>query len=442
MKKRMKAKEGITLIALVVTVVVLLVLAGVSITVLFGDHGIFKTTEKATKEFQIAHAREKIEVTLGHAQILKHTDGKYNQNNYLNDLMKKEISNIKIKGDAAIVDNYAFNIDRSVPKIGEYLGKEEELIFPEVLISEPILEADYRTAKFTITAKEEKNGISKIEIWQQGQIIDTFEYSNVKTKIEKEYTAKRNGIYTVKVHSKLTNSDSKEVQGLVMAVEFSPNGNETYKKEHQVKIMVKEDVEKVKSLKYQWTKELTQPNENTFIKECTNNSVITGNEITGTYYLWILLETESNKKNLCCSEAFNFDNEGPQVKVNSNPETETSFTLETSATDKYSKIVKYEFFVDGKSVKEYNTNEESKSFTVEYGKMGEPECEVKVTDELGNVGTNLIKCRTQLHFWNKSNIKTKTVKEERVSIGLGPSYDRLHYITSSNVYFEQDTRAL
>ena len=37
--KRIKEK-GITLIALVVTIVVLLILAGVSITVLFGDIGI------------------------------------------------------------------------------------------------------------------------------------------------------------------------------------------------------------------------------------------------------------------------------------------------------------------------------------------------------------------------------------------------------------------
>ena len=40
-------EEGITLIALVVTIVILLILAGVSILVLFGDNGIIKTAEDA-----------------------------------------------------------------------------------------------------------------------------------------------------------------------------------------------------------------------------------------------------------------------------------------------------------------------------------------------------------------------------------------------------------
>ena len=47
--KRMKEK-GITLIALVVTIVVLLILAGVSITVLFGDSGIITMAQKAADE--------------------------------------------------------------------------------------------------------------------------------------------------------------------------------------------------------------------------------------------------------------------------------------------------------------------------------------------------------------------------------------------------------
>ena len=50
-------KKGITLIALVITIVVLLILAGVSIAMLIGENGIVtqankakKATEEATKE--------------------------------------------------------------------------------------------------------------------------------------------------------------------------------------------------------------------------------------------------------------------------------------------------------------------------------------------------------------------------------------------------------
>lgn len=52
---------GITLISLVVTIVVLLILAGVTIIVLFGDDGIFSTTQNATTKFGIEAEKEKIE---------------------------------------------------------------------------------------------------------------------------------------------------------------------------------------------------------------------------------------------------------------------------------------------------------------------------------------------------------------------------------------------
>ena len=53
--------KGITLIALVVTIVVLLILAGVSIVVLWGEHGILKTAQDATGKFEIEAEREKID---------------------------------------------------------------------------------------------------------------------------------------------------------------------------------------------------------------------------------------------------------------------------------------------------------------------------------------------------------------------------------------------
>ena len=60
-----------------------------------GDNGIFKKASQSKIEYNIAKAREQLEVTLGQAKIFKHTDKKYNQDDYLDELMKKEISNIK-----------------------------------------------------------------------------------------------------------------------------------------------------------------------------------------------------------------------------------------------------------------------------------------------------------------------------------------------------------
>ena len=44
---KLKSKKGITLVALVVTIVVLLILAGVSINAVLGDNGIIKKANQA-----------------------------------------------------------------------------------------------------------------------------------------------------------------------------------------------------------------------------------------------------------------------------------------------------------------------------------------------------------------------------------------------------------
>ena len=58
MRKCLKTKSGITLIALVVTIVVLLILAGVSISLLLDENGIIKKSKDARREYGQAKANE------------------------------------------------------------------------------------------------------------------------------------------------------------------------------------------------------------------------------------------------------------------------------------------------------------------------------------------------------------------------------------------------
>ena len=55
-----KNQKGITLIALVITIIVLLILAGVSIAMLRGDQGIVSNASKAKSKSGIAEAQESI----------------------------------------------------------------------------------------------------------------------------------------------------------------------------------------------------------------------------------------------------------------------------------------------------------------------------------------------------------------------------------------------
>ena len=63
MNKLKNKTSGITLIALVVTVVVLLILASISIGVLTGEDGIIKQSQEAKEETEIAEERETVEIS-------------------------------------------------------------------------------------------------------------------------------------------------------------------------------------------------------------------------------------------------------------------------------------------------------------------------------------------------------------------------------------------
>ena len=56
----MRNQRGITLIALVITIIVLLILAGVSIAMLSGENGILTRSNQAAKETAFATARENV----------------------------------------------------------------------------------------------------------------------------------------------------------------------------------------------------------------------------------------------------------------------------------------------------------------------------------------------------------------------------------------------
>ncbi len=64
----MKSNKGVTLIALVITIIVLLILAGVSISLVVGDSGVFTRGRDATTKTQIAGLEEAVNRAVASAQ--------------------------------------------------------------------------------------------------------------------------------------------------------------------------------------------------------------------------------------------------------------------------------------------------------------------------------------------------------------------------------------
>lgn len=108
-KKIFEGKTGITLIALVITIIVLLILAGVSIMMLTGDNGILQRAVDAKEKTEIEQYREQIQV-----EVI----GSYEKNG---DLIATKIKdNIENHISGASVDGEDFDLDVT---IGEYKFK-------------------------------------------------------------------------------------------------------------------------------------------------------------------------------------------------------------------------------------------------------------------------------------------------------------------------------
>ena len=60
----LKENKGVTLVALVITIIVLLILAGVTLSMVMGDSGIFTKANKASEETNLASARDAIRLAL------------------------------------------------------------------------------------------------------------------------------------------------------------------------------------------------------------------------------------------------------------------------------------------------------------------------------------------------------------------------------------------
>lgn len=407
-----KIQNGITLIGLVVTIIVLLILAGVSINTVLGKDGIIKKTQESKERHKMSEAREKLEIELLDAKIEKQVNSKYNENEYLDSLILENIENSKVIGDTAVVDGYAFSLDRSVPKIGEYVGKEEELVFPTVATNVQIAE-DCKSATITITAKEEQNGINKIEIIQGGYVIKEYTYENVKGEITENYITKQNGKYFIKVYSKLSVTQIQNITNLVASVKYTPNGNDEYKKEHPVKISITESPEKVDSIKYQWLQTTVEPDSSTFTEIINDGETIKKSEITGQWYLWTIVTTESGKTNIVRSEAFCFDNEAPKVNSFTSTATSgTSFTLTAKVIDPDSGLNEIEFYVNNElkqTTKLSGKEETTATYTATVSSVSQSvPCYIVVRDELGNEKKQTLTAKTKLYTWERYSVNSTT----------------------------------
>ncbi len=120
----MKRNQGITLIALVVTIIVLLILAGVTLSFVAGENGILKRATKAVHVTEIASAKEQAELLMG-AYVTDYYEKKYVQAQSDKENAREYIfANFPSEGEQT--EAYWVKVEKDTNKVKVYKNKEDE----------------------------------------------------------------------------------------------------------------------------------------------------------------------------------------------------------------------------------------------------------------------------------------------------------------------------
>lgn len=117
----MKKQNGITLIALVITIIVLLILAGVSISMVTGENGLISKAGKANKETAVANDTEELKLILSDYKISEYADSTLQT---VGEYFEKKL----VDEDVRVFENGVAIVTR--PKTGNiFLVTSEEIIY-------------------------------------------------------------------------------------------------------------------------------------------------------------------------------------------------------------------------------------------------------------------------------------------------------------------------
>ena len=172
MNKKIKIQENkaITLIALVITIIVLIILAGVAINLTLGQNGLVTRAKAARGKYSTAEAKEKLEQEILNVQIQAVQEGKECNLKYLKEKIDKTKYEITLDDDenptTAVIkeigSNYYLTVDSKlkVTKVEEQQPKPQYVKFSELTWTSGKASVELSTKEAgTIEYKVGKDGI-------------------------------------------------------------------------------------------------------------------------------------------------------------------------------------------------------------------------------------------------------------------------------------------
>lgn len=202
--KKTKENKGITLVALVITIIILLLLTGITIATLGGENGLFTKVKLGKERYEISEAKEKLELEISNLQIEQQVKGEELKKEDLpkmnnNEIDVRDTTNFPIE---VIYKNYKFEIDNNFQVI--YIGEANETII--TYTTEPDGYTNQNEVKVLVTIRNQKGIKSILKPGETDRILP-----QDRTTAGIEFTVIKNGHYILKVEDVAKNEVSKDI---------------------------------------------------------------------------------------------------------------------------------------------------------------------------------------------------------------------------------------
>ena len=202
--KKTKENKAITLVALVVTIIILLILSGIAIATLGGKNGLFARVKLGKERYAISEAKEKLELEIANLQIEQQGKGEELKKEDLPKMNNDEIdvrdtTNFPVE---VIYKNYKFEVDSNFHVT--YVGEANETII--TYTTEPDGYTNQNKVKVLVKISNPKGIKSILKPGETDKILP-----QDRTTAGIEFTVTKNGHYELKVEDVDGNEVSKDI---------------------------------------------------------------------------------------------------------------------------------------------------------------------------------------------------------------------------------------
>ena len=347
--------KGITLIALVVTIVVLLILAGISIWAITGENGIIKRAQEAKDETESAQVKELVEIE---ALESYDSNGSFNSDKFI-DNVENNLNkyNPEIKEDE---DSVTVIIGKNEVVVDKETGEiyDERNVTPRIEVGiyqtngQAIVQGNnYDNVAITVKVLN-KEKFESIDISLADSRGDKINGNNqVIGEGDKSFIVKGKGSYTATVKGIIKGEEKTTTKTITIntsipkvlpTVTLSPNGGNDYKMPFEglatieSKITSSDPSDNTVTYQYTWdTQNINTPNNWT---NTTSVATIRKTDCNvGTYYLWVKVNDKEGKvpSRIIISKPFvvtDIIRKAPTISFGTNGNTTYAKTQNTTVT--------------------------------------------------------------------------------------------------------------